>query len=1574
MRNDKFDVLIHELLELSYDILFQKNKQLFDDICKSTDITKYQKEINDVLIEIIENISKNKIFKENSEKSKLLILEILRKYVSVYFFLIVGLFQQSLSLFINRFIDFTRMQHKFNFKVDDFFNSDGINFIIEHIKLLTLVKNIKQKKPVIQNALFKKANQLIDAVKIEKFNDTELFESRIVKYTIIEFLYRTTGKNQIAELTNIEEDETNEYVYIDIVIPKNDTIDISSILMSLPPTLKKPEYANAIIELLNSEIESNDMLTYDEKILRLTNSKAIVPIVQDFLLYNKNSEKYLFSTINKKDTKIKYVIDKINTVKQLFSSSDENKKEKQANENLFIETLKHRRAIAVNDYEDLLIIAKSEYYVHNSETKTYYFDLSSYRKYAYVNFNEIENNNGFQLYPNKTINVVRDISITYPSRNEVSKYVESRTAIEGDIINVVGFFIPGGINDLLCTRSKNIIDVRNINTEENKKDGNANVNKLLKEINFKQNKTENGYYWFFDLNNDTLNTKKFNLVDFSDKTLVIKLMISEFYETILNSVEFAILETVTNILKSYPLTIGKLNLIIEHYENYFFPISRNSPFYLNLVEVVNYSTNVLVKSRKKQIQHSKHTKIILPVIKKKIDDAVIRIDDKKKPKNQIDEDSGIEYLCQHNYDWNNLSKSKYSNLTESFENLLYQFISTYVIYNESTSDSICRSCGYTIPLNTYVEGGHYSSSGSFIFDASALYIPLYSIKKYEHYGEQFINNLDFTFHKLATMFNINFYIGETRDIKLKREGIIKDVIDFIENDNYFVLKKKYTTRNSLIQQTYGINPSRTSLIYFELQNTLYSSVKDNEDLTKKKNVMQNVVIAYMITLLIMDIDEEQILGIKSLNEKICTFKLYEKFKTKIFAGMKIITNSSNTKHEILHFDTLCYTIFCFTCLITKYKVWKTEDITDKKYSFAVQIEAISTIVDIINNLMEVYCDKLLLKRNLLYKRILEKFTYKLNTLYNNDKIIDKIKNYDSKEISFDGKIIVGSFKKGLSKTTLIENIFKQREYQNSPHILNDIVNIVSFIKQKPTNDIYRITNISNCDDGRFHNFVTTNKIFSCSNCDIQLDVLQFNPSLTNIITEKYKSNVLSYLLGRYAIKLNEEQLKSELLLNNSKIIQDENDELKKTTEIEKERVMNITSIGKTLQEKYKNIITGIKTLEPHIDLFINGVENIVGKTLKMDGEYYFRNNIFTIDYMFNGHKLEVPYIIVNNDNTTKYIDNHTIFGVPVIQISLPEKNKMLMFFNANSRMFLGYKKQNDEIKVSDTTFKLKVSESLLNRIINLGIELEYVKFDNDMTIFDKEELLQTAITTRIHNLQKIIPAILTQFYRILNDYYESYKQKDQDEMLTEYDNIIIKEKKLYDKYHERFKKAKIISKNSTEKFMIKWKKVVEYDIPKDDPYVFSSEYFTSADIINNDKYGNYLLVYLVENLKRLIEINTNTSEKLVASFVIDVISENYTNYNCDNSKADIELNRFLEIIDNPIFVFDTMNSKLRKSKIINEDGTVTYTHINQIGNNDEDDVMNEDMNSSESKVDSYNDKEMNEAIDMDGTPYYEDND
>jgi tetratricopeptide (TPR) repeat protein len=220
----------------------------------------------------------------------------------------------------------------------DFLNQFGNDFVTDNFKLKNLNKN--------------------------KFTQGH----NIIKTIIINELYTKIDKDEIKTILLASEKETAEYTFIDIVVPREEYIDFNAIENVLSEEDIQNGLSNEIYEIL-TKVEDMDkikIVTHDDKILNLINNNILVPIVDDFLLYHKDSEKYDKTPYDptkakkrKEDTRIKYITNKIDIVSDMYSknvkaNSDTMKKI----EKMFYLPLSDRKAILINNNEEIDVINK----------------------------------------------------------------------------------------------------------------------------------------------------------------------------------------------------------------------------------------------------------------------------------------------------------------------------------------------------------------------------------------------------------------------------------------------------------------------------------------------------------------------------------------------------------------------------------------------------------------------------------------------------------------------------------------------------------------------------------------------------------------------------------------------------------------------------------------------------------------------------------------------------------------------------------------------------------------------------------------------------------------------------------------------------------------------------------------------------------------------------------------------------------------------------------------------------------------------------------------------------------------
>ena len=425
---NSIDVLIDNIInDFSNLIIFKKNSkynELFNKILSKNNFLKYQKEINELLELYISKIKKIDISNiVSNTKSINVLMNIIKKYLLYYIFLTINFHSNNKDEFINQLLQFNSNQKNFSLKVIDFFNSDSNSKII---KLSNLIKNSLYIIDLDKNEalkLYKKnkyedefsflnsiGKEIIDSqFKLENLKNNKSKQCHnIVNAVIIENIYKKTEKSNIFNILYSEEKESGNFRYIDIVVSKENNINIDEIENILDNSEINSGLGEDLFNLLEKSNKFNPLIKINSKIKTLLENKMIIPVTKDLLLYHSNSEKYdnNKNDKDKNDTKIKYIVNKIDNSTELFSKLSNKKKI----ERLFYLPLSNKKAILINEIENINIINKLEKLNKNILKKEFYKDLVEYRKYPYISFKD-NSDNEINIEINKTIDAVRSISL-----------------------------------------------------------------------------------------------------------------------------------------------------------------------------------------------------------------------------------------------------------------------------------------------------------------------------------------------------------------------------------------------------------------------------------------------------------------------------------------------------------------------------------------------------------------------------------------------------------------------------------------------------------------------------------------------------------------------------------------------------------------------------------------------------------------------------------------------------------------------------------------------------------------------------------------------------------------------------------------------------------------------------------------------------------------------------------------------------------------------------------------------------------------------------------------------------------
>ena len=1395
------DILDQTIDKFMYTwILESKAKDLlnFTQIIKEPNFVKFQKEINKILEFSIELISQKDINKLVSKNNNIVLINnLISKYLGYYLFILIGMnYQGKIELFNNNLIEFSRNQINYNIKINNFFNSESNSKIIKTINLINefndYINKLKNKKNESNNLIDSYSDNLKEFVELygndnitnfikltenkEITKNKIILDHNIVKIMIYIYLYRTNEKKEIFNEIESSETANGEFIFIDVVVPRSAFIDYNTIESILHPQELKTSLPDIIYNLVNEDygetiFDNKKYYTdYDSKIQKLFDTHIIIPIVDDFLLYHKDNEFYekqgdkQESPKKKDETKVKYIINKINTASDLYKNQEEIKK-------LFYVPLQNRDAILTNTYEDIKILSKMKNIIKmNVETADLFNDLINYRMYPYISFKEFKRN-GFVFSSNDTRDAIRNVNFV-DIKKKKNNILQTRIMSSGMFVNIVGFAIVNKNDELQCLDLSNFVDVSTESSDPLTSFKVLMEEKIKNTFNFDENKDNtkrgsfnNNYFWLFNAEKDNYNIPFYDISPKMPKSEVIKIVTAYLYDYLIETVINLIKNNVNN---SHPKTINDYINNFNKYKRIFPDI--NNIHHANDVNELEYMIYYL-KSIKTEDLYDYSEDLFpglygqvhkLPTAPNKQLPLIPKIkffmdfkDIDKKENNIItlqnetfdftdkdyDTNENINAVCQHIISWDKISEIKKIN-PSIFSDLINEFTQQYVEINPSL-EYICKSCHSSINIKKYINDGSFDdSTQKFVTFSIQMDINIEELPEYEKFKTS-IRNIDKIIERFASIINIQGLIGNMGQVRSRRKGIVKDTMDLLLNHNGF-LKKNYQSQRDKYLELFGINKKISNLFIFELDNSIFIYSSKEKDFLKMYKY--NNVLTYILILLVLEFNETQMLHFN--NDKICSYAIFKKIGYSLFEGINIYVNKSHDLKPIKNYPVLCYSIYLTSCFITKYNIWTDTFVTTtskegpaiKKFNPLIQKSIIQTFVELLNTILRVDQEEIKKNKIFLYEILNTKFFQKLD-LFKDFNIIKKL----DKMYLADNKFITE--KRSMFDTEKFDNI-PTKDFHNT-YTYDDIFDKFSrkyclkkFVPPRLNKDFIKmsdVSNLSNCIEGEFHKFKTVGTNLECSNCHVQAgldayvkDSYEYLHKLEIIkyikkIAQKYcidgkihnfkydiKNNFSTCKYCKYkegdAITYSEKEL-----LNMYNIIQTtiaKNNLLVK--EIMDKNIIKNENETKTVKKCLNKIMYKFQKYDNNLNNTLNtlldNIQKLLGTDVMIDNKLHnLHNNIYIIDHDFNGTKLPNQIQINEKDNKFRFVDNHPFFKRDVLVYSLQKNTKYESFYDAYDKYLLGYREVNKEFNIVEkSNAKILVNYSIKNIFLLLGFTRQYV--------------------------------------------------------------------------------------------------------------------------------------------------------------------------------------------------------------------------------------------------------------------------
>jgi len=1532
--DDLFDGILNKFND------FLINEKIFQKLNSDTNFVKFQNDILSTIKKFIDNIPKKdiiNIIKKDSYYES--ILNIIKRYCAFYIYLGIAYhYEGGRDLYITNIIEASRYQKDSTFQIANFFNSENNskiiifysdikNFIsLLQFKTVDKIKIVLSNNPLKFESTIRLFNDLGEDYIIEYFLIKDNFHN-IMKALIFKQIYLKEEKNEIIEMLNQQEKENAEYKYIEIVVSnEKKLVDFNVIQKFLTIEQLKSGLAEEIYNYLEDIRDTKELVIRENQDFMnyLFTNQIIIPITEDFLRYHKDTEKYepesLVESTNIKErdaTKIKYIISKMNNVRNYYSQLyDKNPKLKLETEKLFFKQLDPKMAVLYNNDEEIKIIQK----LQMSENVADYdllVDLENIRKYAYVNFKNMSSD-GIKIRPDKTIQAIRSTNLKYKG-NAVKTPIEIRIGHDNIDMNVIGIAWNPSNTSLDCFKAKDLIDVR---IKGNDSNGFSAFTKLMKKTF--ENPNKQIYYWLFDNLKDKPTVDSYVNYSVNNVKHNIEIMIGEIYKNYI--------EMVKNKLSQYVGGVDELNIwsfenLLKAYAKKYFDLSLNPAMKNEIIEKViieKIPELVIEPDDVDSLMPGKRDKLIelpvLNIIKNKTN--IIEL-------GAIEIEVSLEMLsknmpvCQHYVRWRNILKI--SKKSDDFNQAVFDFVKQYVKLNER-GEYICKSCNEIVQIQKYVfEGTYVAELDTFLTTSMAVSQNLEEMPKYAKF-KRTIRNIEKNIEKFAYSADILTYLGNTPVTKLRRKMIIKDVIDLILIHTEW-LRSQPKDRIEQSNKKYGIGKELTNLFFFELKDEIFLTTSQETDYYKI--IKYNNIIAYLILIILTEINSGQILSLRE--DKRYNYFFFQKVGSNLFADL-FLRVSQKEKIPLSKLPLFSYILYYLSGIMVSGRLWLFNDSSvDQKekqiYMINLQKSVIHTVIDLMNTLAEA---KLEVNKNFLYEIIHTRIDTKLSHTYNDLQLLKRIEVNSMKNIRFDE-----TTKKITFLTKKINLIELDSEYKilEKEKIFDKCDLMVSELNRNSINtDINSLDVLTNCADGKFHNWIFKSGDLVCSLCS------QSYNSLVKLVetssSEKANTNYLDKiriinlrkLAKKYCIsgKTHEPDLTGKctlcgIIINTFEPTDKELKQLEKNLEV-KTNEITIEQINKLRQYnelvnndeiKTKKIINKLlkrfdkltqNKPEEYITNFVDRLSRILGTKIKVDDKViYLKETIYIVDHDYFGNPLKESFNVLSSEEKIISVAHHQSFDKDILYYK-DKANKVYVYYDSITLQYLGYSEDNKNIKKSRNNASLRIELSIKDSLAYLGypnqnynifhINKDYQKNLPDDLGSDTKDVVLQIIRNRMNNLKQIIMRTQSIIYNIkYSGKVTSIYNMDEKEIVTEFTKKLKKFNTKDEQGHDNiFKHYKYIIQKLS----------VNYNIPDNMNISLNKNYLDVSKInalLNSD---TKLIFYLVYNLNRLLDYNKQpVIESELAHLIIKIIRYLFNLYYRPYSNYNVRKFDFLLINETP---------------------------------------------------------------------------
>jgi len=1577
MSINKIDKLLDNVLDDFY-LTNIVNDKIINKLTESGDnLVKNHQFILEEMHKYVETIDKKAIQKlVVLESNVTIITECIGKYLLYYLFLqIKHNYKANEKTFINNLLEISKNKSNFTIQFNGFFDAISNRNIINLMHTITQINELlesndkklekirldKDKKSEYIDS-FKLLNQLgeADVDKYFRSSDKQRNIHSIIKTVILLNIYTEQDKKGLSQILEDAINSKEEFIYIDVIVPKNIVVTYDSIEKLLSEKQRKNNSAGTFYDLIEEESKVTNILskhlTIDEKISLLLESKLIIPIVDNFVLYHKDSEKYesqkstMKLTDKKKQlTKVKYIVDKIDNIAKYNSKLvtkdnkiDDNitKDEHNKIEQEWYLPKVYSQYVSINQFENISIYAKIMTADKSMDNSEYYQDFYEYFLNSYINFKEPkENAFRFDLrYDlNKPINLIRNPIAKGMELSSCNNSIHYLTQSANKQIDIVGFLFKPSNIPVQCVKLYNDCFIKTGADSYN-----TFIDKISSIVKFKGNNFK-PFIWLFD-NNVDFKLESYEAYDNLSKSELSKLITAQIYDKF-EELVFVIIE---DILSQHKVTLQFALQVINTISNILLPINKKSEYYTKLQELLRKSiikvdnkeddyenkiipsTDIIKLQKPSTLNQNKSIKVLIKSI---LINKDIKTDDNSIIMRK-------QYVCQHNITWNIISSMKKEN-PNKFSGILEEFMKRFVI-TSSNNENLCKSCGCSINIKEYdIDGSFDTTTGQFKTYGFSLQVPLEELPIYKNY-KLVIRKIDSIIEKIALQLNIQMFYGN------KQYGLrlilVKNIIDVILENNKIITTSSNT--EPFNGQDYGIIKGISDEFKaFELTDLIYDD-SSNKSINMLK---RNLILSYIIVAFILELNDTHISLLK-LGSKICNFETFENKTKQLLDKNKVITNKSMDMENINNYLILSYIIYYFSCNIIKYDLWhfnienskdKTDNKTDKTLMFLRKMKIVidyimATLTSILYNYSTNVDSEIL-------STFVHKYFTRLNTVYHKEKTIVTLKKkiIDIKNVNPDFLSeqldLFTDYKQNLDLKIypkLKNNQYKpqkRKEIKITHNNTNYIQNKIQEFRNKNKNFKF-ICNL--VETNTLNNNTSNNTSSNTSNSSNSSSNNTSSNSSNSKDDFNTKSNLINKDLCKRLIKgdINDEDYNNYLQF--IKLYAQPSDTL----------TVNYEKLATDYERKI-NVLNKINIQHSNSDSdsvlsnFINTLNNVLGSDVKEARHNLNQDKIeITRDHQgFHMRKHIIVYDDLENPKKIKY-ENH-IEDIPELF-----KSRKVMIYRMNDKIdvlydkitntIIGYKDTNKIITSTKSGVALTIEYSIKNKLKYLGCNRNYFNISINDIFIERITNLKNAITT------------IKRLYNSL--FYKQDKKQDKKRLLDlKGDNELTADETIIHEYRNKLRVTGIKEfLNDIDSIFI-----ITPTLLNESKYKKIESHVDMTEIIKKDKNANTLLYYLINEIVKLINSYENRIAKInIINFLIEAINYAYTDTNSESINNNLELKQFKYRLNGSGYVYDNEEVHYLQD-IIND-------NIDSEG-----ELIDSDLENDEEKI--TDDKEEADALDID---------